>query len=84
MTLYLRRRSAYTTGLIPCQLTALERVWEIAGLMPMPGYEGVFLVAAVSSDSGLVQTLSSVDLDDSESVANAVAALLQWRKRVMD
>ncbi len=52
--------------------------------MPMSGYEGVFLVAAVSSDSGLVQTLSSVDLDDSESVANAVAALLQWRQRVMD
>jgi hypothetical protein len=67
MTLHLRRRSAYSTGLTACQLTALERVWEVAGLMPMPGYEGVFLVAAVSSDSGLVKTLSSVDLDDSES-----------------
>jgi ribosome maturation factor RimP len=56
----------------------------MAGLMPMPGYAGVFLVAAVSSDSGLVETLSSVDLDDSESVANAVSDLLRWRKRVME
>ena len=71
-------------GLTALELTALERLWEIAGLMPMSGYEGVFLVAAVSSDSGPVQTLSSVDLDDSESVTNAVAALLQWRQRVMD
>ena len=84
MTLHLRRRSACSPGLTAFQLTALARLWEIAGLMPMSGYEGVFLVAAVSSDSGLVHTLSSVDLDDSESVANAVAALLQWRQRVKD
>jgi hypothetical protein len=84
MTLYLRRRSAYPAGLTASQLTALARVWEMAGLMPMGGYERVFLVAAVSSSSGLVETLSSVDLDDSESAANAVSDLLQWRQRVMD
>ena len=84
MTLYLRRRSAYPAGLTASQLIALERVWEMAGMMPMKGYERVFLVAAVSADPGLVETLSSVDLNDSESVANAVSDLLQWSKRVMD
>jgi hypothetical protein len=87
MTLHLQRASAEPvtpTELTAQQMTALERIWGIAGLPPMPGYGGVFRVIAVSSDDGLVQTLSAVDLGDSESVANAAAVLLQWHKRILD
>jgi hypothetical protein len=84
MALHLEWKPSESPALSTRQVTVLERLWCLAGLAPMPGYDGVFLAIAASSDSGLVHTLSSVDLDDAESVAYAVSALLQWRKRVMD
>ena len=82
MTLHLETPSARLTSLSTRQLAALQRVWQTAGLPPTSGYEAAFLAAAVTSDPALVETLSSVDLDDAQSVANAVATLLQWRRRV--
>ena len=82
MTLHLEAPSARLTSLSTRQLAALQRVWQTAGLPPTYGYEAAFLAVAVTSDPALVETLSSIDLDDAQSVANAVVTLLQWRRRV--
>jgi hypothetical protein len=62
----------------------MEQIWDIAVLRAMAGYERVFVLDAISSDSGLLQTLSVLDLDDPESVRSAVTSVLHWRKCVMD
>jgi hypothetical protein len=84
MTLHLRLTSSALNGLSTRQLAALEQIWEITGLPPAAGYERVVLGAAVGSDCGLLETLSSLDLDASEAVAFAVAALRQWRTRAVE
>lgn len=59
----------------------MQRVWGIAGLPPTSGYASTFVVMAVATDQTLVATLTTVQLDNADSVANAVEQLLQWRQR---
>jgi hypothetical protein len=63
------------------QLETVQRVWGLAGLPPTSGYAATFLAIAVATNQTLAATLDAVDLDDADSVTNAVEKLLQWRQR---
>ena len=63
------------------QLESVQRVWQVAGLPPTSGYAATFLAMAVASNPAFATTLTTVDFDDAESVANAVEELLQWRQQ---
>ena len=82
VTFHLETPYARVASLTTRQLAALQRVWQTAGLPPTSGYETAIVAVAVTYDPTLVEVLSSVDLDDTQSVADAVANLLQWRRRV--
>jgi hypothetical protein len=58
----------------------VQRLWHIAGLAPTSGYGTAALAATVASNDVVADTLTSVDFEDSHSVANAVEALLRWRE----
>ena len=77
MTVSLQAPSA---SLTTSHLETVQRVWRIAGLPPTSGYAATFLAIAVATDQTLAATLTTVDFDDADSVANAVEELLQWRQ----
>ena len=62
------------------EVDTLQHLWQIAGLAPTSGYGTAALAATVASTDALADTLTSVDFDDSHSVANGVEALLRWRE----
>jgi hypothetical protein len=81
MTLMPEVPSARSATLTSAQLTTVQRLWHIAGLPPVSGYEIALLAIAVASDPTLADMLPSVDFDNADSVADSVQALLQWRQR---
>ena len=81
MTTSLEATPTRSASLTTSQLESVQRVWHLAGLPPTSGYAATFLAMTVSSDPTLAATLTTVDFDDAESVANAVAQLLQWRRQ---
>lgn len=81
MTIHLEAPPARSTLLTTTQLETVQRVWDIAGFPPISGYATAFLAAAAANDVTLSPALTTVDLDDADSVADAVGALLQWRQR---
>jgi hypothetical protein len=80
MTISLEALRTRSASLTTSQLESAQRVWHIAGLPPASGYAAGFLAMAVASDRTLAATLTVVDFDDAESVANAVVKLLNWRQ----
>ena len=81
MTVSLEATPTRSASLTTSQLASVQRVWHIAGLPPASGYAAAFLAMAVASDQTLAATLTTVDFDDADSVANAISALLQWRQQ---
>jgi hypothetical protein len=80
MTPSLNDLAPRSASLTTPQLETLKNLWHIAGLAPTSGYGTVALAATVASNCALVDTLTSVDFNDSGSTANAVEALLHWRE----
>ena len=70
-----------SASLTTAELETVRRLWHLAGLAPTSGYGTSALAATVASNHALADTLTSVDFDDSGSVANAVETLRQWRER---
>ena len=81
MTISLEAPPTRSTSLTTPPLESVQRVWHVAGLPPTSGYAATFLALAVASNPTLAATLTTVNFDDAESVANAVATLLQWRQQ---
>ena len=81
MTISLEAPPTRSASLTTPRLESLQRVWHIAGLPPTSGYAATVLAMAVASDQTLAATLTTVDFDDAEAVANAVEELLQWRQQ---
>jgi hypothetical protein len=81
MTISLEAPPTRSASLTTSQLESVQRVWRIAGLPPTSGYAVTFLAMAVAANQTLAETLTTVDFDDAESVANAVEELLQWRQQ---
>jgi len=61
------------------ELQLVQRVWQRAGWPPVDGYGTLALAAVVAANRPLAEVLTSVDLDDASSVANAVRALHEAR-----
>ena len=83
MTVSLDVPSARSASLTSQQFATLQLLWHVAGLPPVLGYGTAILAMSVASDRTLPDMLSSVDFDNAGSVADAVEALLQWRKRTI-
>jgi hypothetical protein len=81
MTIHLEASPCRSANLTPSQLQTVRQVWDFAGLPPTSGYATAFLAAAGATDITVRTALTSVDLDNADSVADAVAVLLQWRLR---
>ncbi|MCW2751834.1 MAG: hypothetical protein JWR83_2944 [Aeromicrobium sp.] len=81
MTHQIEVRTVHPVSLTISELATTERLWQLAGLPPVSGYGTALLAIGVASDARIVDMLPSVDFDDSDSVAAAVEALLQWRQR---
>jgi hypothetical protein len=81
MTLF-KDTATRSASLTTPQLETVRRLWQLAGVAPTFGYGTAALAAAVASNHALADTLTSVDFDDSGSVANAVETLSQWREHV--
>jgi hypothetical protein len=62
------------------QLDNVLGLWRLAGLAPTTGYGAAILAMSVASNHVLAATLTSVDLDDTTSLACAVRTLKQWRQ----
>ena len=60
------------------QLDNVLGLWRLAGLAPTTGYGTAILAMAVASNQVLAAALTSVDLEDTTSVACAVKTLKQW------
>lgn len=71
------RSASVTTS----KLEALRRVWQAAGFPPASGYAATFLANVVASNRTLAATLTTVDVDDADSLVDAVDALLRWRRQ---
>jgi hypothetical protein len=80
MTVSLEAPPAQSASLTTSHLEAVQRVWRIAGLPPTAGYAATLLAIAVATNKTLAATLTTVNFDDADSVANAVEELLQWRQ----
>jgi hypothetical protein len=64
------------------QLEVVERVWQLAGWLPVSGYGLFALAAIVAANHTLAATLTSVEFDDPKSVASAVRALHDSREHL--
>ncbi len=81
MSVPLEVPAARSASLTSLQLATLQRLWHIAGLPPVSGYGTALVAIAAAADAALSNTLSSVALDNADSVADAIETLLQWRQR---
>ena len=81
MTLLPEAPATRSASLTSAQLATLQRLWHLAGLPPVSGYGTALLASAVASAPTLADMLSSVDLDNADSIADAVEGLLRWRQR---
>jgi hypothetical protein len=81
VTISLEAQPARPATLTTSQLDALVDLWRLAELAPVTGYGISILAMAGASNQALADALTSVDLDDTDSVRSAVKALLQWRQK---
>jgi hypothetical protein len=64
------------------QLESVLRVWRAAGWPPIDSYATIALAYTVAANPPLTETLTTVDFNDSESVAHAVKTLKEARDRM--
>jgi hypothetical protein len=69
-----------------CTITASERtfahLWALSGARRLVGYEAMLLTVLARTDLPLYEQLTAVDLDDPDSVLDAVEAIQAWRRAV--